>query len=226
MKKRYKVLIVIALVLALLAGVFLYYVSDYYRADSAIEAIGQVENQFTVLSPDTPGTTGLIFYPGGKVEEKAYLPLLERLREEGITCVLVEMPFHLAVFDMNAADGAFELLPEIENWYIGGHSLGGAMASSYASSNKGRIEGLILLGAYIYGDFDPGNTLTIYGSNDQVMDRSKITYEENVVEIEGGNHAYFGNYGEQDGDGTAAITREEQQGITAEAISQFVYKEN
>ena len=31
------------------------------------------------------------------------------------------------------------------------------------------------------------------------------------VEVQGGNHAFFGDYGEQGGDGVATITREQAQ---------------
>ena len=84
-----------------------------------------------VLYPeeDNASDIGLIFYPGGKVETEAYAPLLDQLAEQGITCVLVEMPLHLAVFDINAADDIYEQFPEITSWYLCGHSLGGAMAS-------------------------------------------------------------------------------------------------
>ena len=230
--KKYKktLLLSVVCIFVLTFASFFFYISDYYPADEvAISAMNRaparVEDNLTIFEPDTAGDTGLIFYPGGKVEHTAYWPLLEQLRENGITCVLVEMPFNLAVFDANAADGVFELLPDIKNWYIGGHSLGGAMASSYASKHKERIHGLVLLGSYIYGDYPPADALTIYGSMDMVLDKSKITYSENIVEIKDGNHAQFGNYGFQKGDGTAKITSEEQQLQAVDAILNFIGKQ-
>lgn len=216
------------LVLVSVAG-FYFYVSDYYRAESlAVSAISKnttvVDGNLTILKPESPGDRGFIFYPGGKVEHTAYLPLLEQLRQNGITCVLVKMPFQLAVFDPDAAKNVFENFPEIKNWYIGGHSLGGAMASDYASKNPERISGLVLLGAYLYGDFPAERSLTIYGSEDKVMNRTKLTYTENVAEIQGGNHAQFGSYGSQKGDGTPTITPEKQQSETAELIIDFIRK--
>lgn len=227
MKNRYKILIIAFAFLILIGGAFTIYVSDYYPVVIDNDTMPQTssyetEGNLTLFSAGTPGNTGLIFYPGGKVDEKAYFPLMKKLSQSGITCVLVKMPFHLAVLDASAADQVYDKLPEIEHWYIGGHSLGGSMASSYAASNQDKIEGLILLGAYIYGDVSPNQALTIYGSNDLVLDRSKITYTENIVVIEGGDHAYFGNYGEQDGDGTASITRDEQQKQTVDAVISFI----
>ena len=106
--------------------------------------------KFTILTPDAANDSGagLIFYPGGKVQETAYLPLLEQLRQNGLTCVLVRMPFRLAVFNIDAANGVYAQFPAISRWYLAGHSLGGAMASSYVEKNSDRLAGLILLGAY------------------------------------------------------------------------------
>ena len=92
------------------------------------------EDNMTVFMPEEVAQ-GLIFYPGGFVEHTAYAPLLRSLAEEGWLCVLTEMPFDLAVLNMNAADGIRERFPEVERWYIGGHSLGGAMAASYAADH-------------------------------------------------------------------------------------------
>ncbi|MBQ3601265.1 MAG: alpha/beta hydrolase, partial [Lachnospiraceae bacterium] len=112
-----------------------------------------------------------MFYPGGKVEYTAYLPLMNSLAEEGILCVLLKMPFNLAVLDMNAADGIQEQFPEIENWYIGGHSLGGAMAASYLETHANDYQGLILLGSYSTADLSTTEleVLSIYGSEDTVL---------------------------------------------------------
>ncbi len=174
-----------------------------------------MQDDLTVLSPSYPTDTGLIFYPGAKVEGTAYLPLLDQLRQTGLTCVLVEMPFHLAIFDADAAEDVMEQFPDIQHWYIAGHSLGGAMASQFAADHPDEIDGLILLGAYLYGDYSPEDTLTVYGSLNQSVE-DEIDYTENVVEIQGGNHAQFGNYGPQKGDAPATISAEEQQARTVE----------
>lgn len=214
-------------VLAVLTGGFLWYVSDYYRAeDTALAVLAQedgitVRDNLTILSPSYPTDTAVIFYPGAKVEGVAYLPLLDQLRQTGVTCILVEMPFHMAIFDPDAALDVIPQFPEIRHWYIAGHSMGGAMASQFASSHPDQVDGLILLGAYLYGDYPPEDTLTIYGSLNQSVE-DKIDYTENIVEIEGGNHAQFGNYGPQKGDLPAEISAEEQQRQAVEAIQSFL----
>ena len=230
-RKQWKIAAGILLaILVLIAGGFFWYVSDYYRAeDVALEVLSagdniEVRDDLTALSPSYPTDTAVIFYPGAKVETAAYLPLLDQLRQTGLTCILVEMPFHLAIFDVNAAEDVMAQFPDIRHWYIAGHSMGGAMASQFASEHLDEVDGLILLGAYLYGDYPPEDTLTVYGSLNQSVE-DKIDYTENVVEIEGGNHAQFGNYGPQKGDLPATISAEEQQAQTVEAISNFIARQ-
>lgn len=232
MKKKLKtVFLVLASLILMLIAAFYIYVSDYYKADAtAVEALNRdlkenkafIKNDFIIIPSRVESDSALIFYPGGKVEAEAYYPLLSRLAEKGITCILVKMPFHLAFFDSSAADRVYETLPEINHWYIGGHSLGGAMASKYMSEHPENLEGLILLGAYVYGDVPSTKTLTIYGTKDGVLNTEKIKSSHNQLPIIGGNHAHFGDYGNQKGDKDADISREEQQEKTATAIKVFV----
>lgn len=203
---------------------FFGYISIYYRADNQALAIldkTDVYEMDNYIELKADSDIGFIFYPGGKVESLAYLPLLDSIRNQGINVYLVNMPFNLAVFNINAADTIIEKYPNINQWYIGGHSLGGAMASQYLNKNEEKFEGLIQLSAYPLNDSE-SNVLILYGSNDKVLDLEKLS-SFNSVKIKGGNHAYFGNYGEQDGDGTATISREDQQSITVEAILEFIH---
>jgi len=145
----------------------------------------------------------------------------------------LKMPLNLAVLDVDGAEGIQEMYPEIESWYIGGHSLGGSMAASYLSENISEYEGLILLGSYSTTDLSNERIriLSVYGSEDKVMNKEKYDeYKINLPEsfseeiIDGGCHAYFGMYGEQDGDGTPTITNVEQIQKTAEIINIFIKK--
>lgn len=208
-------------------GRIFWYVSDYYRAeDIAVSVLAQddgitVQDNLTILSPSSPTDTAVIFYPGAKVEAIAYLPLLDQIRQTGVTCILVDMPFHMAIFDTDAAQDVIAQFPEFEHWYIAGHSMGGAMASQFATDHPDEVDGLILLGAYLYGDYPIADTLTIYGSLNQSVE-DKLDYTENVVEIAGGNHAQFGNYGAQKGDPPATISAAEQQAQAVSAIETFI----
>lgn len=224
-----KIILAIVLVIAAVTGVsFGIYVSDYYHADetalSLLENPGDVsmiqdrKGNYTVL-PQKAGDTGIIFYPGGKVDERAYLPLLKKYAENGITCILVKMPFHLAVFNMNGADGIQKQYPRITKWYLAGHSLGGAMAAVYIADHSADYEGLILLGAYSTKDLSDSDlkVLLIDGDQDRIINQKQVLknqdhYPENtyVFTIAGGNHCQFGSYGFQKGDGQASISAKEQ----------------
>ena len=226
----------LAICLAIIFGVCAVYVGDYYRADS--EAISEFTNNHSVKQNETSdgvlvfepdgASIGFIFYPGGKVEYTSYIPLMSSLAEEGVLCILLEMPFNLAVLDVNAAEGMTDDYPEIEEWYIGGHSLGGSMAASHLAKNTANFDGLILLGSYSTAEITLP-VLSIYGSEDKVLNREKYAeYKPNIsvllteFVINGGCHAYFGMYGEQEGDGTPSISVDEQIEITVNEIIKFI----
>ena len=194
MKK--KILMTLSIILILCVGGFGIYVNDYYHAQNdALEILNH------------------------KNVEKVNSNLISN----GYNCYLLKMPFNMAIFNKNAANKIIEQYPNIKHWYICGHSMGGAMASSYVSKNKDKVDGLILLGSYIYGDVSDKDALTIYGSLNTSV-KKKIDYKRNIVVIKGGNHANFGNYGHQKGDAKATISRKEQQNQTVKAINNFIEK--
>ena len=134
---------------------------------------------------------------------------------------------------MKAADGIQDDYPDIEHWYMAGHSLGGTIAASYLSQHVDDYEGLILLASYAIDDLSQTslNVLSITGSEDHVLNRqkaqeNKINLPESVNEviIKGGNHAQFGMYGPQSGDGQATITPAEQIELTVEHILNHIQK--
>ena len=218
--------VTLAVILTVCVAFFIF-ISDSYSPDdiamSVLTLDGVSKHHGYIELKSNASDVGLIFYPGAKVEYEAYLPLLNSIRENGINCYLVEMPFNMAFFGGNLADKVIDAHPEIGAWFICGHSLGGSFASGYASENADVIEGLILLGSYPYKEYPLEKTLTVYGSlNTSVADR--VDYTENVIVIEGGNHAQFGNYGHQDGDAIATVSREHQQEVTVNAIIDFIAK--
>lgn len=239
--RRLAIALAIALVAACLAaGAFLVYASSYYHdADAHHENLAStaqlpVEQGDGYLAFGDPNASvGLVFYPGAKVEYSAYAPLMRDLAERGVFSVVVQMPFNFAFFDINAADRVRADFPDVGTWWVGGHSLGGSMAAQYAvdHAGDGTLDGLVLLGSYSASDLSSTNlgAISLYGSNDQVLNRAKL--EDNAdllpkgaetVEIEGGNHAGFGAYGPQSGDGEASITPAEQQSQTADAIDRYI----
>lgn len=234
-KKRHilrKLLIAVVLIAVICVGALYIYDLDYYRADDTALAAMAGGEGVTVQETDDglafvprEARAGFIFYPGGKVEHTAYAPLMQALAKEGVLCVLTDMPFHLAVLDMNAADGIADKYPQVTRWSVGGHSLGGAMAASYAADHAEELDGLVLLAAYSTAELpETLATVSVYGSRDGVLDMDKYrAYRENLpsgaaeVVLTGGNHGQFGSYGHQDGDGTAEITAREQLAQTVQA---------
>ncbi len=177
--------------------------------------------------------TGLIFYPGGHVDYRSYAPLLRSLAELNYLVVLAPMPLSLAIFAPDSADGVIKAFPQIRHWAIGGHSLGGAMAARYCFTHPGQVQGLILLGAYPAAtDALAGQKLavvSIYGSQDgqaKAIEASRplLPAGANYVRIEGGNHAQFGDYGLQPGDGEAQISPAEQVQKAIVALAAFFQK--
>ena len=229
--KKWKRIIPICILVVLILG-FLLYTGQYYHAEpSALPAlesdpsVSVTKTDYGWLFDGPSKRDALIFYPGAKVEETAYAPLLHQLAEEGMDVCLVKMPFHLALFGMNKAD---DLIAEYDysRWFIGGHSLGGTMAANYASEHEAQLTGLVLLAAYPTKKLGDHLVVTsIYGSEDGVLNMEKLKEGEQYLPedtvsqvILGGNHAQFGNYGEQNGDGNAAISAAQQQRQTVELI--------
>lgn len=195
--------------------------------------------------------TGFIFYPGALIEARAYNGWHKELALNGINVFSVKFPAGLAILNVNAALKIITQNKDITNWYIGGHSLGGAMAIQLLEedTNLALFDGLILCGAYPGGTSNLSNSeirvLSLYASQDEISSveeinegRSRLPMGIDVNEIsqlglsintfyyliEGGNHSYFGKYGHQQGDGTATITREEQQKKLVEFTTAFIFQ--
>ncbi len=185
------------------------------------------------ISPSGTPQFGLIFYPGGLVSPDAYVPLLAPLAEKGVK-VLITKPFlNLAVFDAEAALALAKKEPQLK-WFLAGHSLGGAMAVKAAKKEPALFAGLALLGAFA----DKNDVITdanfpvlsISASLDGLSTPTKIEAAKGYLPastqyrvIEGGNHAQFGNYGPQQGDGKASIDAASQQQQTREALLALIF---
>lgn len=242
MKKFYMIkrLLIPILAIILIVGAGIWYVNDYYHSDESVQLYLQGNENVIVteieegLYLDGKGTeAALIFYPGAKVEYTAYAPLFFQIAEHGVDCFLVEMPCNLAILGQDKADSIREMY-DYEQWYLSGHSLGGAMAAAYASKHLEGLDGLVLLASYPTKSLDNESftVLSIYGSEDGVLNWEKLESGNSFMPadytevcIEGGNHALFGNYGEQEGDGVADISREEQQKQTMEVILEIITKQ-
>lgn len=228
MKKFLKIsgLLAVILLVGGFAGFFVwsqftYEGTEHLETLVPIEEIDVVDN-WLVLTPEEKAKGGIVFYPGAKVEPAAYRYYAQGLADAGYLVVIPQMTFNFAIFNQNIAEDVMKQYPEIENWYVEGHSLGGVAASGFAYTHQEEISGVILLGSYPADSTDFSDTdipmLSLFAEHDGLSTKEKIEetkslLSSNVVfhQIEGGNHAGFGMYGSQKGDKDATISAKEQQ---------------
>lgn len=192
-------------------------------------------NHFEITNTNCASTpTGLVFYPGGLVKPAAYIPLAASLAKDCYRMLIAKMPFDLAVLNSNIAkDLKSQYASQVQQWFIGGHSLGGAMAAKVIKNNPNQYQGLILLAAYPAESDSLAQTdipvLSISASNDGLATRAKVEASRSSLppntiyhEIAGGNHAQFGDYGPQDKDGVATISGSRQLEATYQSIARFI----
>ena len=175
--------------------------------------------------------TGFVFYPGGRVDYRVYSPALREIAARGYFVAVVKVRINLAFFDLNAAERVISQYPDIRHWAVGGHSLGGVAAASYASNHLDALDGLVFWASYPADDSLAASSLqvlSIYGTNDMAgmetfdKSRAQLPADTQFVTIEGGNHAQFGAYGPQDGDKVATIPAEEQWAQIVDVTASFL----
>lgn len=224
-------LFALGLVVILSFSIFFIWSQDTLEAIDAnqieIEDAVQAEDGWYIYRAAS-ADKGLILYPGAKVEPEAYAYLAQELSKQNITVAIPSVRLNLAILDVSKADEIIEKEDSLE-WYISGHSMGGAAAAMYADQHLDSINGLILLGAYAASNdhLKESNlpVLSISGSEDGLStpikideNSSNLPEKTEFIEIPGGNHAYFGVYGSQSGDNEAQLTVSEQQEIIIELI--------
>lgn len=230
------------ILIATIIGIFIFfmYANKTYKpqvlAHSALISDNYVEvtkDKFITFTPKVnKATKGLILYPGAKVDIESYAPLAKDIAKKGYEVVIVNATLNLPILSPNKAKEVINEHKDIKTWIVGGHSLGGTAAAKFASKNKDLVSGVIFLASY------PSNNellssnmevLSIWGSKDGVLNfrklleaKQKLPSDTTYVEIEGGNHAQFGDYGKQNGDNDAVINQEKQLQITSKSIIEFL----
>ncbi len=239
---RYLLIGLLALLLAATGG-FVLWASNpaqpeaqaFNSLQSGDGALFEELDGWLIFTPaDAEPQTGLIFYPGGRVDYRAYAPHARAIASEGFAVIIVPMPLNFAFLGINRADEVITAFPQIETWAIGGHSLGGAMAAEYVRNNPGRVDGLVLWASYPGENNDLSDTtipvLSVFADQDGLatlddIDSSRARLPDQTVfaRIMGGNHAGFGWYGDQSGDGRATLEKSTQQDqivqVTVELLS-------
>ena len=237
--QRVGVALAVILIGALVAGAIYYRQAVRPPNATALQAL-QSTSEVAVTQADglivfeaTGGSapTGFVFYPGGFVDYRAYAPLAQEIAAQGYRVALVSAPLKLAFFDVNAADEVLAQYPEVAHWVVGGHSLGGVAAASYAARHDS-VDGVVFWASYPAGEALRERdmpVLSISASRDGLAtpqdieeSRALLPDDARFVEIEGGNHAQFGAYGPQNGDGAATISPEAQWSQVAGATAEFL----
>lgn len=241
MKSKFRYILISLVVILLLAiGGFVIWAANPLgpeeQALAALEAGADVtvsmDDSIVFMPTEIEPETGLVFYPGGRVDYRSYAPILREIAADGYLVVLVPAPLNLMVFNPNAADRIIPQYPRIKHWVVGGHSLGGAMAANYLYTHPDAAEGLVLWASYPASNNDLSDSglkvLSIYGTLDMAglepfdASRARLPADTTWVVIEGGNHAQFGDYGFQPGDNVATINAADQQAQVVTATVEFL----
>ncbi|QPC47248.1 alpha/beta hydrolase [Mangrovibacillus cuniculi] len=235
-KSRLLSLFIIGVIFLTLTSFFIWTQMTYKGTENLsamLEEVPLKENSTYIFTPEKESDIGIIIYPGAKVEPEAYFYLGQELSESGFMVAIPSMPLNLAITNVNKAKGIIDNHESIDQWFIGGHSLGGVAAASFAFEQQDNLKGLILLASYPSGKSDFSNTnfpiLSIYGERDglttyeEIEKNARLLSKNTIIhEIKGGNHAQFGVYGEQKGDNTAGISVKEQQEEIVSTITSWI----
>lgn len=196
------------------------------RSDDLVNVTQDPWLTFNPIS--NPSKTGFIFYPGGRIDPRGYSYLMHIIASEGYLVVIPDMPINMAVFNPNIADEITAYYPEIQNWVIGGHSIGGTMAAQYTDKHPEVIDGLVIWASYPAANTDISDldipVVSMYGSRElsvndsSVGERKHLLPEETLyIRIEGGDHHQFGSYEINPKDHLATTSRASQHEQTIQA---------
>lgn len=243
-RRRRRVLTIVAIsvvtVLVVAVGGFLVWANDTYTAEPAglvaVQEDPRVElddqGDVVVLRPTgASDDRGLVFLAGAKVDPQAYAATFQEVAAEGTTVVIVKPFLNLAILERRPLDAFTDHAPEVGSWAVGGHSMGGVKACSYAES--GEVDALVLLASYCSGDALADRTdldvISVSGTQDGLATPEKIDdsladlpASTEVVRIDGASHAQFGDYGVQPGDSTPSISDEEARERISAALVPFL----
>lgn len=233
---RAAVVLLVALVLIAVGVLFWANLVMRGERDAALDAwqnpavsIQSTDHSIVMTPTGEASGQGLVFIPGAKVDPYAYMYKLTGIVEEsGVTVVITKPTLNLAFFDQRPLSTFTADAPEVDEWSVGGHSLGGVRACQLADAPD--VSGLVLFGSYCANDLSQSglNVLSIGGSEDGLTTPDKIDGAASLlpgstdfVEIEGLNHAGFGDYGRQSGDGEATIDRTQARAEITDALAAF-----
>lgn len=229
------------LILAILATIIYFKVTNYPASQAAKQTFEQVQEKYDVsknkdylyFTANESQKSALIIVPGGNVNKIAYLPLVSLILADGHDVAIVNAYFDLSIITPYRPINVINDHPE-KDFYIAGHSLGGTTAAMFVAKYPDKIKGLIFLASYPASDMSNLKmpTLSISGSLDafvppKLIETKKPLFPKDAttfVIIEGGNHSQMGDYGLQRKDNPATITPSQQHEKVAQLIVDFMTK--
>ena len=177
---------------------------------------------------------GIMFYPGMPVDYRDYGPILKNLASAGYLVVSCEFPLDTGALNVTAAEEYVARFPNIDEWFLAGHSHGGGCACVEASLNIDQWKGLILMASIptVLPLPDDYPVLMFHATEDgAVPKRTNVILCAEIgntdltkVTIKGGNHAQFGDYGVQSNDNPSTISAEKQQTIVTTKTLKWLAK--
>lgn len=238
--KKLKIFLIglVSLVVLICLGGFLWLKTSSYQASDSAQSAAQKatasDDYYLFSSGKEQNKNAILFCPGALVDSASYSLWAEQVADAGYDVYLLKAPFDLAMLAGSKPERILEEHPD-QKFIVGGHSLGGVMACRFAADNSSQISGVLFLGSYPdeKGALNQSKlpVLSLTASNDKVLDwdnyedaKKYLPEDTDYVEISGGNHAGFGSYGAQKGDGKASISNTEQQQAIAEHIIQWLEK--
>ena len=185
-----------------------------------------------VLTPRAPPRAGLVFLPGGKVDPRAYVPLLRQVSAAGYLVVVVKVPYDIGFLATGEPARVVAATPGVTRWAVGGHSLGGVAAGVAVSSRDSGLSGLLLWASYPLESLADRSDLvvaSVSGTADALTtpadvseSRTSLPASTVFTAVEGGIHGYFGDYGNQPGDGSPGVERSIAQQQIVAATTAFL----
>ncbi len=192
---------------------------------------------YAFMPKKTVPRVGFMILPGGNCDPRSYAPAAHDIAAQGFFTCIIPMPSCIAMLGYMRGERILQDHATIETWVMGGHSVGGTAAGTYAKTS-GKLSGVVIWASLA----DPASelhktaikVLSVYGSLDgratpeQVRENAVyLPADTLLVEIEGGNHTQFGwidpypnAYLELDN--AATITIEEQQEIIVQVTADFL----
>ncbi len=236
---KYSILTIVILLVVSLSGILIWTNNTYKPSEELLELVQESdyikEGDFYVFEPkDKSNGKGIVMYPGALVEPLSYGYIANELAKQGYLVAIPDVNLNLSITENNKAEEFISNYSnKIQDWYVGGHSMGGVSATYFAEENQDIIDGVILLGSYPAKSTDLSDNnqivLSIYAENDGLttlddVEESKKNLPNDAIfaEIKGGNHAQFGMYGEQKGDNKAKISAKDQQDEIIKLIETYI----